>query len=100
MLSSPLWAHRKSLSTVYVITDRRAITIDGAWSTTIRSYLPEKLTDIYRKEHKNGTGDVIISRHAWKDLDGDRQTQELGFLRIPNAKSVETLLKELAEQCP
>src|SRR5262245_60481290 len=50
MLSGPFWAHRKALKTVYVITNRRAITFDGGWTTTIRSYPPERLTDVYRKE--------------------------------------------------
>ena len=97
-LSSPLWAYRKQLKTVYLITDRRAITIDGGRSSTIRSYLPENLKDIFRREHKDGTGDVIITRTAWKDSDGDKQMQELGFLRIHNAKDVETVLKTIAEQ--
>lgn len=97
MLSSPLWAYRKSLKTVYVITDRRAITFDGGWSTTIRSYPPSKLTDIYRKEKRNGSGDVVISRKAWRDSDGDHQSEELGFLRIQNPKQVESMLNKLAE---
>jgi len=97
MLSAPLWAYRNSLRTVYLITDRRAITIDGGMSYTIRSYTPEKLTDVFRREHRDGTGDVIITRSSWRDSDGDKQMQELGFLRIPNAKSVETMLKEMAE---
>ena len=99
MLSSPLWAYRKQLKTVYLITDRRAITIDGGRSSTIRSYQPENLKDIFRREHKDGTGDVIITRTAWKDSDGDKQMQELGFLRIQNAKAVETMLKKMAEPC-
>ncbi len=98
MLSSPLWSYRNSLKTAYLITNRRAITIDGGMSYTIRSYPPHKLTDVFRREHKDGTGDVIITRNAWKDSDGDKQMQELGFLRIPNAKSVESMLRELAEQ--
>jgi hypothetical protein len=98
MLSSPLWAYWKSFKTVYVITDRRAITFDGGWSTTIRSYPPDKLEDIYRKEKKDGSGDVIISRRSWRDSDGDRQSEELGFLRIPNPRQIEGMLKELAEQ--
>lgn len=97
MLSAPLWAYQSQLSTVYLITNRRAITIDGGRTSTIRSYLPENLTDIFRREHKDGTGDVIITRTAWKDSDGDKQIQDLGFLRIPNAKSVETLLKSMAK---
>lgn len=96
LLSSPLWAYRKALKTVYVITDRRAITFDGGWSTTIRSYPPSKLQDVYRKEKKDGSGDVIIARGAWRDSDGHRQSEELGFLRIANPKEVEQMLKQLA----
>jgi hypothetical protein len=96
MLSSPLWGRRRALQTVYVITDRRAITFDGGWSTTVRSYPPEKLTDVYRKEKRDGSGDVIIARRAWRDNDGDRQAEELGFLRVTGAKEVEQLLKALA----
>jgi hypothetical protein len=98
MLSSPIWAYRKQLKTVYLITDRRAITIDGGRTSTIRSYQPENLKDIFRREHRDGTGDVVITRNAWKDSDGDKHMQDLGFLRIENAKSVENMLKEIAEQ--
>lgn len=98
MLSSPLWAYRNSLKTVYVITDRRAITIDGGMSYTIRSYTADKLSDTFRREHKDGTGDVIISRKSWRDSDGDKQMQELGFSRINGAKAVESILVGLAKQ--
>ena len=97
MLSSPLWSYRNALNTVYLITDRRAITIDGGVSFTIRSYTREKLNEIFRREHKDGTGDVIISRSAWRDSDGDKQMQELGFLRINDAKQVESILKKMVE---
>ncbi|MCK4564002.1 MAG: hypothetical protein KAU94_04960, partial [Verrucomicrobia bacterium] len=96
MLSTPLWTYRKAFKTVYAITDRRAITFDGGRSTTVRSYPPEKLQDIYRKEKKDGSGDVVIVRSAWRDSDGDRRSEELGFLRIENPKEVESLLNELA----
>ncbi len=98
LLSAPIWTYRRSLRTAYAITDQRAITIDGGWSLTIRSYPPEKLKNIFRKERSDGSGDVIISHRAWRDSDGDPQTEQLGFLRIENAKDVERRLNELAEQ--
>lgn len=98
MLSSPLWTYRKAFKTIYVITDRRAITFDGGWSTTIRSYPPEKLQEIYRKVKRDGSGDVIIARQAWHDSDGGHQSEELGFLRIRDPKETEQMLKKLAEQ--
>ncbi len=98
MLSSPIWAYLRAGRTVYVITDRRAITFEGGWSTTIRSYPPEKLTDVFRTEKRDGSGDVIIARRAWRDSEGDRQSEELGFLRVADAKDVERRLKQLAKQ--
>lgn len=97
MLSSPLWAYRKAFKTAYVITDRRVITFDGGWLTTIRSYRPGQLQDVYRKERRDGSGDVIFARRAWRDSDGDRQSEELGFLRIRNPKEVEQMIKKIAE---
>jgi hypothetical protein len=97
MLSSPLWTYRKAMRTVYVITDRRAIIFEGGRGMTIRSYPPRKLQNIYRRQNKNGSGDVVIEVNAWRDSDGDRKSEQLGFLRVRNAKQAETLLKTLAE---
>ncbi len=96
LLSTPLWAYRKALKTVYVITDRRAITFESGRSTTIRSYPPEKLKDVYRKEKRDGSGDVIISHRAWRDSDGHKQSEELGFLNVRNPREIEQMLKQLA----
>ncbi len=98
MLSSPWWAHRKALKTVYVITDRRAIAIDGGWTTTIRSYPPERLQNVCRKEKRDGTGDVILAERVWSGAEGRQQMQDLGFLNISDPKTVEQMLKKLAEQ--
>ena len=98
MLSSPLWVYYQSSKTVYVITDRRAITIEGGRSYTIRSYPPDKLQNIYRRERKSGIGDIIISFDSWKDSDGDTRKKDLGFMNIREPKHVEKLLKNLAEQ--
>lgn len=64
MLSAPLWAYWKSGKTAYVITGRRAITFEGGRSMTVRSYPPDKLQNVYRKEKKDGTGDVVIEVKA------------------------------------
>ena len=100
MLSTPFWFYRKAFRTLYVITDRRAITFIGGRSTTIRSYPPNRLQEIYRKERRDGSGDVVIALKARHDSDGDRQSEELGFLRIRNPKEVEQMLKQLAQKVP
>ncbi|PZV13212.1 MAG: hypothetical protein DCF22_11145 [Leptolyngbya sp.] len=97
MLSSPFWVWRAAFEKVYIITDKRAIAFEGAGTTTIRSFEPQQLAKIYRRENNDGTGDVMIIVRSWKDSDGDLQNEEVGFLAIPNPKQVETLLKELAQ---
>lgn len=97
MLSSPLWEWQAARKTVYLITDKRAISMQGGWSTTIRSFSPDQLKGVYRKENANGTGDVIIMVRPWKDSDGDPRIDEIGFLGIRHPKEVEKILKQLAQ---
>ena len=99
MLSTPLWAYRSSRKTVYVITDRRAITFEGAFNITIRSYTPDKLQSVYRKQKWGGTtGDIFIEYAPWlkTNAENNMAQQVSGFMNIENAKEVERLLKQLA----
>jgi hypothetical protein len=98
MLSSPIWARRQALNTVYVITDRRAISIEGMFTVTVRSYSPRQLGALCRRERRNGTGDVIIEQTFWRDSDNQSHSLPRGFMRIREPKKVETLLKRLASQ--
>ena len=96
MLSSPLWSYRKAFKTVYVITDRRAITFDAGWTTTIRSYPPDRLQNIHRKEKRDCSGDVVLGQRVWSGSEGGQQSQDLGFLNIRDPKTVEQMLRKLA----
>lgn len=97
LLFSPVWEIVTSNNTVYVITTHRAITFDGGRSVIIRSYPPEKLQNIYRVERKNNIGDVVISHKEWRDSDGDKQRDDLGFINIRNPKEVEKKLRFIAD---
>ncbi len=98
MLSTPLWAYKKAFKTVYVITDKRAITFDSGWTMIIRSYTPDRLLNVYRKEKRDGSGDVIIEQDLWAGSEGGQQAQYLGFLNIRDPRTVENMLKKLASQ--
>jgi len=98
LLLSPIFEYRKALKTVYVITDRRAITFEGGWSKTVRSYPPAKLLDVYRKERRDGTGDVIISSHKGDDSERGTFSEDLGFLRIREPEKVELMLNDLVKE--
>lgn len=96
MLLTPVWNYRKSLKTLYVITKQRAISFVGGRSMTVRSFQPEHLRQVFRRERRDGSGDVILMEKEWTDSDGDKQRKEHAFIRIKDVKKVEGLLKALA----
>lgn len=98
MLMAPLLSYRMARNSAYLITDQRAITFDCGWNMTVRSYPPEKLQNIFRREGRNGLGDIVISFHEWTDMDGDRHRDDLGFKDVQDAKRVEALLRNLASK--
>ena len=98
MLSTPLWAYRKALRMAYLITNKRAISLHYGKATTIQSYPLISLQEVYRKEMRDGSGDVILKRQIWQDSEGERQIEELGFMNIRNANEVASLIRKLAEQ--
>lgn len=96
MLCSPVWIYRKALKTVYVVTNLRAIAFEGGWTTTVRSFRPDQLRNVYRKERRNGVGDVVLGQRVWTDSDNDRRSMDVGFLNVRDAKRVERLILDLA----
>lgn len=96
MLSSPLWNYLKTSNTVYAITNQRAIIVEvGISSTKTYTYTQEQLGHIYRKEKRDGSGDVLFAKRTWKDSDGDKQTEEVGFIKIAKPREAEEMLSLL-----
>lgn len=89
MLSSPFWMAWKAKKTAYVLTDRRAIIFDGGWSTTVRSFGPERLPDLMRSQRRDGSGDLILEKKISYNNQGGNRPIDIGFLAIPNVKEVE-----------
>lgn len=98
MLSAPFWLKWKAESTVYVVTDRRAIVFEGSRSVTVRSYTPDELGDLTRKQRPDGSGDLIFEREVSYTSKGHRRVQERGFLAIQDVREVEDLVEVLAAQ--
>jgi len=96
MLSTPLWMRRAAKRTVYVITDQRAIIIGGAFALEVESFAPERLTDIRRKQRRDGSGDLIFRTEVAHRRDGRTHESHVGFIAIPDVKGVEFLIRELA----
>lgn len=97
MAASPMWTYWTSVRTAYVVTDRRAIVLENGWRLVVRSYLPEKLRDLKRRDGDDGWGDLIFQRRTWKDSEGTKQEEEFGFFRVAAVREVEEKLDRLAQ---
>lgn len=126
MLSRPFTAKKKlkqlASRTAYVVTDRRAIIIDGGFckygliagmmppfsrllskfndSVEIRSFESEQLKNIKRVQRADGTGDIVFQELQELVSCGDNSsprmmTRQIGFLNINNPADVERLIREI-----
>ena len=100
MLSSPYWSWRKAKSTVYVLTNQRAIVFDANWwqAMTIRSFEPTRLVDLRRVQNADGSGDLVFDRTVTTDSEGSTKVTDHGFLSIANVKTVEEAVQRLVAQ--
>lgn len=100
MLSSPYWSWRRAKRTAYVLTNKRAIIFAGGsrGSVTVRSFDPERFTDLRRNQNPDGSGDIIFAQDIRRDSEGARQSTDVGFLGVRDVKAVEDRVKSLVAQ--
>lgn len=94
-LHSSLWLRRKARSTIYAVTNHCVISIEGAKSITVKSYMASDLVDIERTEHPDGRGDLVLQSERYRDSDGELQTRDHGFFAIDNVRRVESIIENL-----
>jgi hypothetical protein len=99
LISSIISEHDKAKSTIYGLTDQRAIIISGAGSRSIKSYYKD-IRGLERIELTNDKGDILFARPdnrigAYGNAFQTRQSfglQLVGFIGIPNPREVENLI--------
>lgn len=96
-LASPFWLYRKAGFTVYALTTKRALSIEGTKSVTVKSYPISEIKQLEHTEHPDGSGDLIFKTEQYRDSDGDRQSKKHGFFAIPEVKKVEHQIENLMQ---
>lgn len=92
MLSRPLITRRNMKQTVYAVTDRRVlIFVPHMFSTAVRSFEPEDLDGIQRRERRGGIGDLLFGAHGAADA----TTIPDGFFNIREVREVEQSMRRL-----
>jgi hypothetical protein len=103
MMSSPWWMYREGSKTVYAVTDKRLLIITGGGSPSVQSFDDSRFGSIAKieaVERSNGSGDIVFARkvNRYHDSDGSSRTkiEPIGFFGIPDVRSVEKLVRDVA----
>jgi hypothetical protein len=93
MLTSPFWLRRKAYRSIYVITSKRAVVMEGRifGGVKVQSFMPDRLPSMTRKERADGTGDLIFEQFQQRAGSGST-TVRRGFMGVRNVRAVEDLI--------
>lgn len=99
---APSLAWLAARATVYAITDRRLLILEGFPWRRVRSFGPEDINLCERTERADGSGDLIFrSEREIERRDRGRttwRTRRVGFLGIPEVRRVEAAVRALRER--
>ncbi len=84
-LASPLWLYQRGLRTLYVVTNRRLLVLNGWLRPSVVDYDPWELNTIERKERHDGSGTVYFLR----ERGASGALEKRGFLFVPDAREAE-----------
>ena len=94
MLAAPFWAMARAGRTIHAVTDRRLVTIVRGKSTEVKSAFLDRIGPVERKSRADGRGTIRVQTHSRVDSDGDRITEKIEWIGIPDAVGVERLILE------
>ena len=128
MLSRPFTAknslNKLAMRTAYVITDKRAIIVDGGFcrygvvqaltgsalnpftpwfknTFEIQSFTPDLLKNIKKVIRQDGSGDIIFQETQQPVYQSNKYnqqnfvTRQIGFISVPDVDNVERMIKEI-----
>lgn len=98
MLTAPLWAFLSAGRTLYAVTNRRALIVSGAFSTTVKSFTHTEIHELQRVERAGGSGDLYFGSREVVTRRGGTMRQRIGFLGIPDIRTVEQLIRSRLQQ--
>lgn len=94
MFLAPLWGFLRARGTVYAITGRRAMTIVRSGAGGVRTHSFADIKELVRTEHPDGSGLVFFGWRARGASRGDVLRSPVGFVSIPEAHRVESLIRD------
>lgn len=62
LLLSPPWEYWRGLRTLYLVTDRRVVVLDGVVRDSVTSYRPEDIGALDLRPGRGGRGSIVLRR--------------------------------------
>lgn len=88
LIFTPFLNSAQAAQTIYAVTDRRLLIIEGQ---STQSYLPRDIERLERRGEEQG--DVIFARKLRRGSKGRTYETEIGFFGIQNPREVERLIR-------
>src|SRR2546426_4277893 len=98
MLTTPLWAFLAAGRTVYAVTNRRALILSRIGATRVKSYTHEDIHELQHVEREDGSGDLYFASRLLQSQNGVTRRERIGFLGIPDVRSVEQLIRSRLQE--
>ena len=92
VLCAPYGAARNAKQTVYAITDKRVLIIEGGNTRRVESYTAQDIGILKRKERADGSGDLAFAQATLESSESIRIV-DIEFVAIPQVRSVEAILR-------
>jgi hypothetical protein len=88
--------------TLYLITDRRVVIMEGGRPLRVRSLTPALLTNLVRRQRPDGSGDLIVAREPGTLSEGwaggnnwaAYAWREIGLFGLADVRAVERTIRE------
>jgi hypothetical protein len=95
LMAFPLFWYFRAKQGCYAVTNKRLLLVQAGKSRNLQSYTQDDIEELECTERADKSGDLIFAQRRWKDSDGDWRTQRIGFLGIPQVRSVERLVRDV-----
>lgn len=96
MLAKPWKAMRAAGQSVVALTNRRLLRLSLAGTRSCESVLLSQIGPMKRRSRADGVGDLSIETHSRIDSEGDRVTERLLLLGLPDVAGLERQILALA----
>lgn len=96
MLLTPYFSYQADKKTLYAVTDRRIVIIKGGRSIETKSYLPDQLEELIKRE-RSETGDLVFAHRSRRGSKNREIREEIGFFNITDLRGAQISIKNLIE---